>query len=76
MKKLKKLKLKKESILSLDRGAMKQIAGGSYEDCLTLLWPASCMTCVGGECEPDYPGNGSIEYCGTLNNCGTEQHSV
>lgn len=77
MKKLKRLKFKKESIMELDRQSMQQLMGGDFTlafitcTAVTSAYPI----CNGnGDNNDDYDnnqGNGSRDYCGTLNNCGT-----
>lgn len=77
MAKIKKLKLKKDSIVELDRKSMQRLVGGDFTlDFVTCPAVTSAYpVCSGGSYDDydnnNYQGSGSKDYCGTLNNCGT-----
>lgn len=71
---MKKLKLKKESIISLDKDSMKHIVGGdltdAYVTCLYTLVD-TYISCTCDKKDEYDQGDGSYNYCGTLKDCGT-----
>lgn len=76
MKKLKKLKLVKEDLYSLNENELKNVVGGQFtgygNDSLRAECLATYYCFTGNFCETDDCDNGGTDpYCGTLKNCGT-----